>query len=300
MDMSALWIAMNLNQLRVFYLVAREKGFTRAARLLNITQPAASLSVREFERDSGAQLFERIGKRVFLTDAGQTLFGYARQIFDLAAEADHALANARDLRSGQLRIGAGQTTIEFISPTLHRFKRSYPGVKLSATLGNSQRVLADVLDLRVDAGTLAGPPSDRRLASLPCVREPLVIVVPSRHAWAKRKTLSLKALQGEPLILREPGSGTRALVESALRDVGAEPEIVMELPMNVAIKSAVEAGIGVAIMLVSVVRQDISAGRLAAVRIQGHQPVMKLDWIFLESRARSRILRALLETIKKS
>jgi len=119
---------MNLSQLRVFFFVAREQSFTRAAHLLNITQPAASTRVRELERGCGSRLFDCIGQRVVLTDAGETLFGYAQRIFRLLEDADHALENARHLKSGSIRIGTGQTAADFVSPILQRFKKTYPSV----------------------------------------------------------------------------------------------------------------------------------------------------------------------------
>jgi DNA-binding transcriptional LysR family regulator len=284
---------MNLNQLRVFFFVAREQSFTRAARLLNITQPAVSIRVSELERDCGARLFDRVGQKVILTDAGDTLYGYALRIFRLLEDAHHGLENARLLKSGDVRIGTGQTATDFISPILHRFKRMYPGVMVRVELGNSQKILADILSLQLHAGVVANPPADSGLVAIPCVREPLAVVVPTAHAWAKQRTLSLKALHGEPFILREPGSGTRALIERALQHVGATPRIEMELPLNPAIKSAVEAGIGVAIMPISIVRPEMKEGRLAAIQVRDYPLVMQIDWIFLEDRAESRLLQAL-------
>jgi DNA-binding transcriptional LysR family regulator len=286
--------AMNLSQLRVFYFVAREQSFTRAAHLLNITQPAASTRVRQLERDCGSRLFDRIRQKVVLTEAGKTLFGYAQRIFQLLEDAHHALENARQLKSGFIRIGTGQTAADFISPILQRFKKTYPGVTVQVDLGNSKKILDDVLSFHLHLGLVAKPLADRGLIALACVREPMVLVVPIAHPWAKRRTVPLTALHAHPFIIREPGSGTRALVETALQRVGASPRIEMELPLNEAIKRAVEAGIGVAIMPESIIRQEVNARQLACIKLQGCRLTIEIDWVFLEDRAKSQVLQALL------
>jgi DNA-binding transcriptional LysR family regulator len=285
---------MNLGQLRVFFFVAREHSFTRAAHLLNITQPAASTRVRELERDCGSRLFDRIGQTVVLTDAGETLFAYAQRIFQLLGDADHALENARQLKSGSIRIGTGQTAANFVSPILQRFKKTYPGVTVRVDLGNSKKILADVLNFDLHLGLVANPPADRGLITLPCVREPMVLVVPIAHPWANRGAVSLKAVHAQPFITREPGSGTRALVETALERVGASPRIEMELPLNAVIKQAVEAGIGVAVMPESIVREEVDAGQLACIKIRDCPLTMEIDWVFLRDRSEAPVLQALL------
>lgn len=285
--------AINLGQLRVFFFVAREQSFTRAAHQLNITQPAASTRVRELERDCGSRLFDRIGQRVILTDAGEMLFGYAQRIFQLLEDADHALENARQLKSGSIRIGTGQTAADFVSPILARFKRTYPGVTVRVDLGNSKKTLEDVLNFQLHLGLVANPPADRELIILPCIREPMVLVVPMEHSWAKRRAVPLKAVHAQPFITREPGSGTRALVETALERVGASPRVEMELPLNAAIKGAVEAGIGVAIMPESVIRQQVGARQLARIKIRDHRLTMAIDWVFLKDRAEAPVLQVL-------
>ena len=285
---------MNLGQLRVFFFVAREQSFTRAAHLLNITQPAASTRVRQLERDCGSRLFDRIGQRVILTDAGETLFGYAQRIFQLLEDAQQALENARQLKSGFIRIGTGQTAADFISPILQSFKKSYPGVTVRVDLGNSKKILADVLSFQLHLGLVANPLADRGLIALPCVREPMVLVVPMAHPWAKRRAVPLTALHAHPFIIREPGSGTRALIETALQRVGAWPRIEMELPLNEAIKRAVEAGIGVAIMPESIIRQEVDGRELACIKIQDCCLTIEIDWVFLEDRAESHVLQTLL------
>ena len=293
-------IGMNLNQLRVFFVVARENNFTRGAHLLNITQPAASIRIRQLESEYGTQLFERVGRKVVLTDAGETLFGYAQRIFSLVEEAEHALENARDLKSGQLKIGAGHTVVDFISPILNRFKIAYPGVVVRVILGNSQKVLDDVLKRRVDVGILAKPQTPRGLASIPFFRESLVLVLSRGHPWQNQQTVDLKAVHGKPLIVREPGSGTRALIEAALQDVGAVPHIAMELPTNEAIKKAVASGIGIALMPRSVVQREINSRRLVAIRIRNHPLIMDINWSYLQDREDSRILRALFEIVSEN
>ncbi len=231
-------MSMNLNQLRVFHAVAKGGSFT---------QPAVTIHIRELERYYGVRLFDRGGRRVKLTDAGQTLFEYAQRIFTLAEEAEHALENARSLRAGRLQI-LGSLTVGayYLPPVINLFKAKFPEIHVTLSVDNSQRVVERIAGLREDVGILSGPVRDERLVVRPFLEDELVILVPPGHAWSTRRGVSLHELGEQPLILREPGSATRALMEERLRQAGIHPRVSMELGSNEAIKRAVEMGMGVA------------------------------------------------------
>ncbi len=285
-------------KLRVFFMVAREKSFTRGAQFLNITQPAASLRIRELERDCGNQLFYRIGKEIVLTDAGQTLFGYAQRIFSLVSDADHALQNARDLKSGHLRIAASHTVATLIAPLLIKFKVKYPGLQVTVLLGNSEKILSDIRELRADVGILAKPTFIADLLFLPFSHEVLGLIVPKKHPLAGKRSVSLKALDGEGLLFREPGSGTRAIIERAFNGAGVSQRLVMELTTNEAIKMAVEANLGLAILPLPALKKELSGGKLSAVRILDNSLTVDLNWTYLKDRKESRVLQALTELVQ--
>jgi aminoethylphosphonate catabolism LysR family transcriptional regulator len=286
---------MNLHQLRVFQAGARGGSFTRAARELSITQPAVTIHIRALERYYGVRLFDRGNRRVRLTDVGETLFEYAQRIFTLADEAEHALENAGELRAGRLRI-LGSLTVGayYLPPVISRFKQRFPGIQVSLWVDNSQRVVERIASLREDVGFLSGPVHDERLLVRPFLEDELVLIVSPEHAWARRRTVSLHELEDQSLILREPGSATRALVEERLRQQGIRPRVGLELGSNEAIKRAVETGTGVGIVSGSIVRREAAAGLLRLLRFREKGLTRQFQIIIHRERQHSRLVSAFL------
>src|SRR5579884_2341254 len=242
--------------LRTFHLVARLRSFSAAARQIGVTQPAVTQQIARLERDLGLALFDRVGGRVVVTDAGRTLDVFAQRIF-------HLLDAAR-LRTGRLHVGASRTAgAYYIADLLDRFKQRYPGVRVRLSVGNSNTILAQVLDFTLHAGVIAGPCENPHLRSLPLIRDRMLAILPPGHPLAHRPAVTMQELHAYPLILREPGSATRRMIERAFQRHGLEALPAMELESNEAIKSAVADGIGVGIMAQAAVAQELATGRLA-------------------------------------
>ncbi len=255
--------------LRTFHLVVVHQGLNRAARALGITQPAVTQQIRRLEGALGLRLFHRAGRRLVLTEAGQTLESFAGRIFHLVDAARDALEGASALQTGHLKIGASRTAgAYYVADLIDRFKRRYPGVKVSLSVGNSQMILAGIRDFTLHAGLIAGLPDDAQLVSRPLIRDRMVVVLPPDHRLARKSIVSILDLRGSPMILREPGSTTRHLIEQAFQAHGVTVEASMELESNEAIKSAVADGLGVAIMAQAAVAQELAAGRLAGRRLR--------------------------------
>lgn len=262
--------------LKAFYQVASRGSFSGAAQSLGVTQPAVTQQIRRLEQTLGLRLFRRDGRRMILTEAGQTLEAYARRVFHLVDAARDALASASGLQTGHLRLGASRTAgAYYVAALLDRFKRRYPGVRVSLSVGNSQTILAAVLDLTLHAGLIAGRPDAPHLVALPLIRDRLLAVMPPGHPLARRRALALEDVAAFPVVMREPGSSTRHLIEQALRGRGLAVEPAMELESNEAIKSAVADGIGIAIMARAAVAQDLAAGRLVGRPLR---PPLSLDF----------------------
>jgi len=287
---------MNLHHLKVFYAVAKGGSFTQAAQDLSISQPAVTIHIRALERYYGVRLFDRGSRRATLTDVGQTLFEYAQRIFALAEEAEHALENARELRAGRLRI-LGSLTVGayYLPPVINLFKEKFPDIQISLSVDNSQRVVERIAGLRDDVGFLSGPVRDERLLVRPFLEDELVLLVPPGHAWAGRRTVSLHELEDQPVILREPGSATRALLEDRLRQEGIRPRVSMELGSNEAIKRAVEMGMGVSVLSGAIVRREAEAGLLRMLRIREKGLRRQFEIIIHRERERSRLIGAFLD-----
>jgi aminoethylphosphonate catabolism LysR family transcriptional regulator len=294
-------MSLNLNQLRVFHAVAKGGSFTQAARALSITQPAVTVHIRDLERYYGLRLFDRGGRRVKLTDAGQTLFEYAQRIFALAAEAEHALENAGSLRAGRLQI-VGSLTVGayYLPPVINLFKAKFPEIQVSLSVDNSQRVVERIAGLREDVGFLSGPVRDERLVVRPFLEDELVVLVPPGHAWAARRSVSLHELAEQPVILREPGSATRALVEERLRQAGIRPQVSMELGSNEAIKRAVEMGMGISVLSTTIIKREVEAGLLQVVRIREKGLTRQFEIIIHRERAHSRLIAAFMDVAEEA
>ncbi len=253
---------MNHAQIRAFHAVATEGSFTKAARLLGVSQPAVTIQVRALEEAYGVNLLHRSGQRVSLTDLGDGLLEHTRRIFDLEQEADELLTAARELRGGHLKAGADGPY--FVMGLLASFISLYPGVRVTVAMGNSQSVLRDLIEYRTDVAVVARIDDDRRFFAKPYSRQRVVIFVPRGHQWAKRRGINLAELEGQPMVLREKGSSTRQILEEALKQANVAPHVVMEIGSREALHEAVAAGLGIGVVTESELGQD---DRLATLKI---------------------------------
>jgi aminoethylphosphonate catabolism LysR family transcriptional regulator len=289
---------LGFSQLRAFEAVTRTGSFTKAAERLRVSVPAVSLQIRQLERDHGVRLFDRVGRRVRLTPAGEALRQYAERIFTLVHDAERALQGAGDFRGTRLRLAATPTAAGYyLAPFWKRLRRRYPGLQLEVSVHNTRTVRQRLLALEDDLGMLGGATEDGALIVRPFARDTMVAVVSREHPWAKRKSVTLQALGREPLILREPGSAGRETVERALRTAGIEPHTVMEMTSTEAIKQAVEANGGVGILARAVVQRDVRGGHLRAVPVRGGDLTLELAFAYHRERADSPLLRAVLEVV---
>lgn len=253
-------MSINHAQLRAFHAVAGAGGFTRAAAALGVTQPTLSGQVAALEEAYGVRLFERRGRGIELTDLGRGLFDITRRLFGQEAEAEQLLAAARGLMSGLLRVGADAPY--HVIPLLATFHRRHPGIRLSLSFGNSERVLQELLDRRSDVAVLPDIRADARLHALPFRSDRLVVFVARDHAWAARRSLRLAEIDGQRLVLREPGSMTRAVFERAMAEAGIEPGEVLEIGSREAVREAVAAGLGIGVVFESEFGHDPRLHRL--------------------------------------
>lgn len=259
---------MTLDQLRIFIAVAEREHVTQAAAALNLTQSATSAAIAALEERHAVRLFDRVGRRIVLTDAGRLFLDEARAVLARAAQAERLLADLAGLRRGTLRLAASQTVANYwLPPLMHRFRQAHPGFALELHTGNTAEVAQMVHDAAVDLGFVEGTPEDAALAITPLPGDSLALVVAPGHPWADDPPRGPAALAAGNWVLREPGSGTRAATEAALPPPGiaglATPPL--ELPSNEAVRAAVEAGAGAAILSTLVVGPAIEAGRLRRV-----------------------------------
>ncbi len=262
-----------LPHLATFAAVAERGGFTAAAAELVITQAAVSQRIAALEKELRVSLFNRRAGRISLTEAGQQLYRYARQILDLQGQARTDISGFRPTVAGDLPIAASSIPGECFLPfLLTAFREKYPGVHVRATVSDSGSVIQDVENGRATLGLVGQEAEKPSLEFRPIGSDSLVLVVGSEHRWAARKRIPLKALTGESLIIRELGSGSRCALEKSLERSGtslAGLNITLELGSNAAIKDAVKRGLGVAFLSRLAVRREVDADELRAVTVGG-------------------------------
>ncbi|HKF16061.1 MAG TPA: LysR family transcriptional regulator [Candidatus Dormibacteraeota bacterium] len=276
---------LTLHQLRTFRAVAEQLSFSAAAHELSISQPSVSYQVKELEGVLGLPLIDRLGKRVRLTEAGDVLYEYARRTLTLLDEVALVMEQMRGIERGTLRVGASATVGIYVIPlALGAYKKVHPNLALSLEIGSremlQERLKRGVLDLAV----LSLPIADPNLESTPFMDDELVLVVPAGHPLAGRTDLTLRDFTGESFLMREPGSGTRLAVEMAARRAGVSLQVGMELGSNGAIKHAVEAGLGVAVLSSHAIELERKGGGLVVVDIDGF-PILR-PWSIVHLRRR--------------
>ncbi len=262
---------MTLEQLRVFVAVAERQHVTQAARALNLAQSAVSHAINTLEDGCQIKLFSRVGRGIELTEAGRMFLDEARAVLARAASARLKLAEMGELKRGTLLLHASQTIASYWLPSrLKTFRGRYPLIGIHLAIGNTGEVARAVRDGLAEIGFIEGGVDDPDLISATVARDQLVLVVSPEHPWAEGKAPDAAALLAADWVLREPGSGTRSETEAALDALGAAPDrlrVAMELPSNEAMRAAVEADMGAAVMSASVAAPSLEAGLLARVPI---------------------------------
>lgn len=251
--------------LRSFHAVATQGSFTKAAEALHVTQPTLSGQVKALEQRYGVKLFHRQGRHIELTDFGHSALALTRRMFHYAGEVEQLLLSARGLTTGQLAVGADSPYL--ITPLLAQFQRRYPGIRISIRYGNSEQVMGWLQSGNCDIAIVPNVPvEDARLHALPLASDQLVLFVCAEHPWRGRRTVALEDLAGQRIILREPGSRTRAIFERALAERGVELTDRMEISSREGVREAVAAGFGVGVVSESELGGDL---RFQSIKVTG-------------------------------
>lgn len=254
---------MNINHLAIFFAVAEEGSVTRAADRLYISQPAVSKQLRELEKSLGMALFHRLSTGVRLTDAGELLHGYARSIFALETEAEQALSELRHLERGHLIVGASTTIGAYLLPEVcAAFREQCPGVEMSLIVDNSAAIERRLTAHEINLALVEGPlPADALQTDI-LMPDEIVPIAGTEHAISRHQRVTAAEFLAAGLIVREVGSGTRAIIEAELRRRELEFQPTMSLGNTEAIKRSVAAGAGVALVSSLAIQSELSAGML--------------------------------------
>lgn len=288
----------SLRQLRTFEAVARLKSFSRAADELHVTQPTVSKQIRLLHEEVGLPLLEQIGKKVFLTEAGEQLYATCADWLETWGRFEQTVADLKGIKQGRLRIAAVTTTKYFMPRLLGPFCAQYPGIDIALEVVNRDRLLERLARNQDDLYVMGVPPDGLDIEREPFMDNPLVVLAPASHAMARRKRIRFAELANEPFIVRERGSGTRLTIERAFEERSVPLKIRMELGSNEAIKQAVAGGLGLALLSQSTLSHDPTQSEVAILNVEGF-PIRR-SWYVVRPRDKqlSVVANAFLEFLR--
>src|SRR5262245_49140071 len=234
-----------LRQLQVFAAAARTLSFSRAASELHLTQPAVSMQIGQLEDAAGMPLFERIGRKTSLTEAGRGLLVRANGVMELLREAQESLEALRGMRAGTLNLSAVSTAKYFAPSLLADFTPAYPGVTVRFNVANREEVVKQLAANDIDLAIMGRPPRELETVAVPFARHALIIIAAPDHPLAAKRRIPLRRLEDEKFLIRELGSGTRASMERVFEEHRVRYRAIMEVSSNETIKQAVMAGMGI-------------------------------------------------------
>ncbi|MET3940893.1 DNA-binding transcriptional LysR family regulator [Paenibacillus sp. PvP094] len=264
---------MNFHQLHIFYTVAEKGSFSAAAQALHMTQPAVTMQIQSLEDYFGTKLLHRSTKKIELSEAGRTLLPHAKRSVELVRQTDEAMSAFTQMLQGRLQLGASLTIGEYVLPRmLGPFARQYPDISIVMKVMNTTQIMDDILKHQLNFGLIEAPIHHPDMIVEPVMQDELKLIVPAGHALADRGEVELEEVMAYPFVLREKGSGTRQVMEDQLQKKNIDPQdmnVVMELGSTGAVKSAVEAGVGITMLSPSSVQHELALGLVHIVEIRG-------------------------------
>ncbi|WP_297529227.1 LysR family transcriptional regulator [Thiohalobacter sp.] len=260
---------LTLRQLTLFESVARHLSYTRAAEELHLSQPAVSMQVRQLEEAAGLPLLERMGKRLYLTEAGQEVYDYARRIGQQLQELDEVMASLRGVQRGHLRLSVATTAKSFATRILAAFSRRYEGISYSLDVTNRKTLLGQLENNETDLVIMGQPPKGLDLEGQAFMENPLVVIASPDHPLAQEAgPIPLQRLEQETFVVRERESGTRIAMERFFSERDIRLQTGIETTSNTTIKRAVEAGLGLGIVSLHTLRLELMAGTLVVLEVE--------------------------------
>ncbi len=264
----------DLRQFKIFLAIWETKSFSKAAEQVHLTQPTVSAHIKSLEEELGVRLFDRKGREVVPTKAAKRLLPMARQIVRLASQASEEMRRFAGQEGGSLEIGGSNIPGQYILPRLlGRFKQIHPDITIRLQIADTAAVIAAVESSTLELGMVGAVMDKKRLVFLPCFSDELILAVPQGHRLYGRQQVDPAELLEEPFVIRETGSGTRATFEKSLsQQLGIQISrlnIVAEMGSTEAIRQAVKAGVGLAVISGLAIKEDVESGRLHAARIEG-------------------------------
>ncbi len=282
----------NLHQLATFQIVAKHCSYVRAAEELHFSQPAVSAQIHQLEESLGVKLFDKIGRKTHLTQAGEELYLYSQKIFSLIDETLDTMSALASPHSGRLSVGADTTVGTYVIPNLlGKFRQTYPKVEITLEVVNPTPLLEELRNNRIDMAIMSRIPDDAPVFAAPFASNELVLIAPPTHRLAGIK-VPFEELAREHFLMRELGSGTRSALEAAFRDAGFPLQVSMQVGNNSAIKQSVAAGLGIALISRVAIEMELETHRLVVLDVEGFPLMRKWLLVHLKEKNLSATARA--------
>jgi len=287
---------MDFDQLVTFMEVAKQGSFSRAGQKVFRSQPAVSAQIRQLEQEYSEKLFDRVGKAVRLTPAGEVLFEYAGRLLNLRSESLRAVVDQREIPRGTLAIGANEATCLYVLPDIFaRYHQQYPKVQISVYRNFSHKILQKIDDGAIDLGIVTLPVTAPSLEVIPIFRDRLMVMVSTQHPLAKRTSVRISEVAEHPLIFPKTGY-TRQVLDKLFRPYRSRLQISLELASVGMIKRFVAANLGASLISASYAIEEVRAGEAKLVAVQGVELWRELGLVYRRDRSLPRSAKAFIET----
>ena len=275
---------MDLRQLEILQAIAETGSFTACGRKLHVSQSAISRQVLLLEEELGEPLFLRVGRKVRMTPAGESLVQLGERVFQDMRETVSGINDDTRALRGRLRLAGGMTVCLYVLPLLLRhLKRVYPALDVRLTVATVGRSVEEIRAGRVDVGLLTLPVEESDLVTVPVLREELLVVTMPTHPLARKRSIQPKDLAGEPFVLFEAGSATRRVIDSFFVTEKMEPRVVMDTENVEILKAMVKTGLGISIVPYQAIAREVAGGQFFCARIEGHELIRETGWVYMRA-----------------
>ncbi len=289
---------MNFNQLKIFYLTVKHGSLSAAAEELCITQPAVTKGLQRLQEYYEIKFVNRFGKKLALTDAGEVLYEIAEKIFELESQAEESIRDFQQQKKGHIRIHASESFGAYYLPSIiNPFSKSNPHIRVSVNILPNEQVVENVANLNSDLGFISSYIEHEKLLIREILEDRLVLIVSPNHAFSCKKSIASRYMEGQSMIMHEKGSATRNIVDEFIWKHNISLFIPLELSSNMAIKKAVEDGIGIALISRKVASEEIQAGRLKAIALCDPSITRKFYLVHHKDKYISESLKRLIEIV---
>ena len=287
---------MNERKLRIFYEVAEKLNMTEVAEKLYISQPAVSQTILELENELGIKLFDRINRRLYLTNEGEIFLNYVRRILNMYDDSIRSLKDINSLKTGKLKIGASTTIGIYILPDIiGKFTKAYKGIDTSIAIENTKLISDMILENSIDFAFVERPVYNEEIIKENFCNDELVFITSPEHPWSNKDKISIDEINKEKIIMREMGSGTREVFESYMTANNVNYNIAFELGNTEAIKKAVEAGLGISCISKRCIKNEINSNTLSWTKLKEFEIKRKLILIYHKDKFLSTLLKTFIK-----